>query len=61
MKGILDWKTSGSPNQLFYQGRLISKPQELANAQNEYFIEKISLLRTNLPDIVSNPLATLRY
>ena len=34
VKDILNWKSSGSPNQLFYQGQLISKPQELADAQN---------------------------
>ena len=60
IKGILNWKTSGSPNQLFYQGRLISKPIELAEAQNEYFIEKINLIRQNLPQPPTDPLSTLR-
>ena len=60
VKNILNWKTSGSPNQLFYQGRLISKPQELADAQNQYFIEKINKLREDLPAPVSDPLLTLR-
>ena len=60
VKNILNWKTSGSPNQLFYKGRLISKPQELADAQNEYFIDKIELLRQDLPPPVSDPLKTLK-
>ena len=60
VKNILNWKTSGSPNQLFYKGSLISKPQELANAQNEYFIDKIELLRQDLPPPVSDPLKTLK-
>ena len=38
VKGILNWKSSGSPNQLFYNGLLISKPQDLADAQNQYFL-----------------------
>ena len=40
VKGILNWNTSGSPNQLFYKGKLISKPKELANSQNEFFYRK---------------------
>ena len=32
VKNILNWKSCGSPSQLFYKGRLISKPQELADA-----------------------------
>ena len=56
----MNCKTSGSPNQLFYKGSLISKPQELANAQNEYFIDKIELLRQDLPPPVSDPLKTLK-
>ena len=60
VKGILNWKSTGSPNQLFYKGRLISKPKELAEAQNEYFIEKINLIRQNLPLAATDPLSTLR-
>ena len=60
VKGILNWKTSGSPNQLFYKGRLISKPQELAEAQNQYFLDKIDLIRENLPPPTTDPLETLK-
>ena len=60
VKGILNWKTSGSPNQLFHQGQLISKPQELAEAQNQYFLDKINLIRENLPPPPTDPLETLR-
>ena len=48
VKGILNWKTSGSPNQLFYKGELLSKPKELAEAQNEYFLDKITFLQLSL-------------
>jgi hypothetical protein len=51
IKGILKWKTSGSPNQLFYKGTLLSKPQDLAEAQNDYFLDKIKLIRDNLPPV----------
>ena len=60
VKGILNWKSSGSPNQLFYEGRLINKPQELAEAQNNFFLEKIRLISENLPPAVSDPLETLK-
>ena len=60
VKNILNWKSCGSPSQLFYKGRLISKPQELADVQNLYFIEKINLLRQKLPPSVTDPLQTLR-
>ena len=56
VKGILNWKSSGSPNQLFYKGALISKPQDLADAQNQYFLDKIQLIRENLPPAPTDPL-----
>ena len=60
VKGILNWKTSGSPSQLFYKGSLIQKPQELATAQNEFFIDKIDQILANLPPPVSDPLYYLK-
>ena len=39
---------------------MISKPQELADAQNQFFIEKINLLRQGLPPPVTDPLQTIR-
>ena len=38
---IISWNTSGSPSQLFFNGNLVTKPQELAKTQNEFFLEKI--------------------
>ena len=60
VKNILSWKSSGSPNQLFVNGNLVTKPQEVASAQNEYFLEKIQTIRENLPPPVTDPLAKLR-
>ena len=60
VKGILNWQTSGAPSQLFYKGKLIQKPQELASAQNEFFLNKIENIITNLPPQVSDPLSTLQ-
>ena len=60
VKGILQWRSAGSPNQLFYKGKLLSKPQELAEAQNNYFLEKIKEIRNNLPPAVIDPLHHLK-
>ena len=60
VKGILNWKSSGSPNQLFYKGSLVTKPQQLADAQNEYFVDKITTIRDNLPPPTSDPLGKLQ-
>ena len=60
VKGILNWKSSGSPNQLFHKSRLISKPQEIAEAQNQFSLDKIDLIRENLPPPTTDPLKTLK-
>ena len=59
--GWLDWKTARSPTQLFHGGRMINKPSEIADTQNEYFINKVSQIRANLPQQVSDPLAKLKF
>ena len=59
VKKILSWKSSGSPNQLFVNGNLVTKPQDVASAQNEYFLDKIRTIRENLPPPVTDPLAKL--
>ena len=58
--GWLDWKNCGSPTQLFYEGKLINKPSEIADAQNEYFINKVGLIQQKLPHSGSDPLAILK-
>ena len=60
VKNILNWVHSGSPSQLFAGGRLVSKPQEVADAQNQYFVEKINTLRQGLPPPATDPLETLK-
>ena len=59
--GWLDWKTAGSPSQLFHNGIMINKPSEIADCQNNYFINKVSQIRENLPHQVSDPLSKLKY
>ena len=56
----LGWKTSGSPTQLFHDGKLISKPLDIADCQNQYFINKIKNILSGLSPPVSDPLNKLR-
>ena len=60
VKGILNWQSSGSPSKLFYKGSLKTKSQDIADAQNEFFIEKVEQIRANLPQPLSDPLSKLR-
>ena len=45
VKGILNWNSSGSPTQLFYNGSLVNKPQDVADAQNQFFLDKITMIK----------------
>ena len=60
IKGILNWQTSGSPNKLFFKRSLRTKAQDIADSQNEFFIEKVNDIRANLPAPVADPLSKLK-
>ena len=60
VKGILNWQNAGSPSKLFYKGTLRTKAQDIADSQNEYFIEKIQLIQENLAQPAADPLSTLK-
>ena len=60
VKCILNWNSSGSPNQLFYKGSLRTKAQDIADSQNEFFIEKVQDILTNMPPPTSDPLRKLK-
>ena len=58
--GWLGWKGSGSPSQLFYDGKIINKPLEMADCMNNYFLKKIKTIQENLPVSLVDPLAKLK-
>ena len=58
--GWFGWKSFSSPTQLFYKGKLVNKPSEIADCQNECFISKIKMIQQSLPPPKSDPLAALR-
>ena len=49
LKSILNWNISGAPTKLFYKGELKTKLQEVADCQNESFIDKIKEIQQELP------------
>ena len=60
MLGWLDWKSAGSPSQLFYNGKMLNKPSEIADSQNDFFVNKVKQIQENLPAQSADPLAKLR-
>ena len=60
LKGILGWKSSGPPSKLFYKGSLHTKAIDIANSQNEFFVEKINNIKAELPPAQIDPLGLLR-
>ena len=60
IKSWLNWTTSGAPTQLFYGGKLETRPIGLAECMNRFFIDKVVNLRDNLGLSDVNPLANLQ-
>ena len=60
VKGWLNWKNTGPPSQLFHQGKIINSPAQLASTMNNFFLDKVKLLRGEIPDNNTDPLAKLR-
>ena len=60
IKGWVNWKASGPPEQLFSDGSLINSPKGLATTMNRYFISKVNRLRQGIPRSNSDPLKVLR-
>ena len=45
VKGFMEWKESGTPNQLLLDNKLYRKASEVALLMNEYFVSKVNNLR----------------
>ena len=59
--GWLDWKSAGSPTQLFHNGTMLNKPSEIADCQNNFFLNKVKQILENLPAQTADPLDKLRF
>ena len=56
VKQWLGWSKGGPPTKLMQNGNLISKPKAIAEVMNAFFVDKVRLLRENLPLNPGNPL-----
>ena len=60
VKNWLGWGTSGTPTQLFWEGRMVTSPAGLASAMNNFFLDKIRKLRCSIPPPTSDPTKKLK-
>ena len=60
VKSWLSWGNSGPPTKLFINGEMLTSPARLAGAMNDFFLTKVNLLRSSIPDNNTDPLAKLR-
>ena len=60
VRNILNWGSTGSPTQLSFNGHFLTKPQDIANAQNQFFINKVKNIKDQLPAPTIDPLAKLK-
>ena len=47
-KNLMGWKTTGTPHQLEVNNKLVTKASTIAQVMNEFFIEKVQLIRNGL-------------
>ena len=60
VKSWLGWTNTGPPTQLFYEGRIVTRPAGLARSMNKFFIDKVKTLRQNIPVVATDPLKKLK-
>ena len=58
--GWLNWSSTSSPTKLLSQGNLESSPSKMANIQNNYYIEKVKIIRRSLQGQDRDPLEVLK-
>ena len=60
VKRILNWEGGGPPSQLFYNGKMLTKPAAVASAINGFFIKKVRDIISGIPKVNTDPLTKLR-
>ena len=58
--GWLNWSSTSSPTKLSHNGSLITSPAEMAELQNNYYVNKVRTIRNNMPAQKQDPLSILR-
>ena len=56
----LNWKSASSPTQLRHNGKILNKPADIANYQNEFFIKKVATIKAGISPICTDPLGKLK-
>ena len=60
VRGWLGWGNTGTPSQIFWEGKLVSSPRGLSTTMNDFFLEKIKRLRNSIPEPTADPLLRMR-
>ena len=60
VKSWLSWGNSGPPTKLFSGGEMLTSPYRVSGAMNNFFINKVRLLREKIPEARQDPLHKLR-
>ena len=60
VKNWLGWSSGGAPTKLVVNGRIFTKPSDLCRIMNEFFVNKVANLRSNLPPNNGDPLFWIR-
>ena len=60
MKNWLGWSKGGPPTKIISEGNIFSRPKDVAKIMNNFFINKVRLLRNNLPPNPGNPLILVK-
>ena len=55
-KTLLGWSSGGPPNKLIINNAMITKPYEIAQSMNNYFVSKVQNIVANLPVSNRDPL-----
>ena len=55
-KKWVGWETGGPPTKLLHDEKIYSKPLDIANIINAFFVDKVHYLRQNLPPAKDCPL-----
>ena len=53
-KSFMRWKTQGTPNQIKVDGQLITSAKKIAQAMNEFFLNKVKTIREGMTTVAFN-------
>ena len=53
-KSFMGWKTQGTPNQIKVDGQLVTSAKKIAQAMNEFFLNKVQTIREGMTSVAFN-------